>query len=86
MTTMDFRYVFGYFEENDVIDRLQGDCAYEDALDYIRDNDLMDEVIMWAVDWLRDYMDFSFGDTYWDALDYAVEKATGKKLSGWEEE
>lgn len=85
MATIDFKYVFGYFDENDVTERLQGDCGYEDALDYIKDNDLMDEVIMLAVDWLRDCMDYGFSDNYWDALEHAVEKVTGKKLCEWEE-
>jgi len=85
MSKIDMKYVFGWFEEYDLTERLEGDCVYEDALDYIKENELIDEVIMWAVEWLRDWMDFNFGDNYWDAIDYAVEKATGKSLRGWEE-
>ena len=83
---IDYKYVWGTFEECDVVDRLDGDCMYEDILDYIKDNDLMDDVIMYAVDYMRDWFDWTCGDAMWDALDEGVKKATGKSIADWEEE
>ena len=83
---IDYKYVWGTFEECDVVGRLDNDCMCEDILDYIKDNDLMDDVIMYAVDYMRDWFDWTCGDAMWDALDEGVNKATGKSIADWEEE
>ncbi len=86
MTVIDYKYVFGTFEECDVTERLDGAEFCGELLDYIRENDLMDEIVMWAVNDLRDWVDWTAGDAMWDALDVGVFKATGKHIRDWEEE
>lgn len=81
---VDYKYVWGTFEESDVVYRLEDDCMTEDILDYIKDNDLMDDVIMHAVEYMRDWFDWSCGDAMWDALNEGVKKATGKSIVDWE--
>jgi len=86
MTTIDTKYVFGTFEELDVTERLENDDVYEKLLGHIEENGLMDEIIMHAVDDLRDWVEWTAGDAMWDALDVGVFKATGKHIIEWEEE
>jgi len=83
---IDYKYVYGTFEpEYDVEGKLGDDPCYKGLLEHIKENDLMDSIVSYAVDWLRDWVcDFS-GDQVWAALDYAIEKNTGKKLAEWDE-
>lgn len=86
MTTIDYKYVFGTFEDCDVEDRLGDDEAYEGLLAYIKEHGLMDEIIMYAVDEMREWVYWAAGDAMWDALDIAVRKVTGRNVSDWREE
>ena len=85
MTTIDYKYVFGTFEEYDVEYRLNDGEFFEKLLNHIKKNDLMDDIIMYAVDDLRDWIEWTAGDAMWDALDVGVYKATGKHIHEWEE-
>lgn len=78
---IDYKYVFGTFEECDVDERVT-----DNLRKCIEDNGLMDEIIMYAVEDMRDWLDWTAGDAFWDALDAAVTKVTGKSLCDWEEE
>jgi len=86
MTTIDYKYVIATFEECDVSERLRGESCYEELFAYIKDNGLLDEVIMYAVDYMRDWFDWNSGDAMWDAIELAVRKVTGKSVYDWEEE
>lgn len=82
MTTIDYKYVFGTFEEYDVEYRIEDEVLFN----HIKENNLMDDIIMYAVDDLRDWIEWTAGDAMWDALDVGVYKATGKHIHEWEEE
>lgn len=86
MTTIDYKYVFGTFEECDVECRLNEGEFYGKLLNHIKENGLMDDIIMYAVDDLRDWVDWTAGDEMWDALDVGIYKTTGKHTWEWEEE
>lgn len=86
MTTIDYKYVFGTFEDCDIECRLGDDGAYGKLLAHIKEHDLMDAIIEYAVEDMRDWVDWNAGDAMWDALELAVRKVTGRNLNEWEEE
>lgn len=86
MTTIDYKYVFGTFEEIDVTDRLIGSEFCEELLKHIQENDLMDEIIYYAVEDMREWVMWAAGDAMWDALDVGVFETTGKHIRDWEDD
>ena len=82
MLNIPYDYVVATFEPEDVEGRIES----KKVLDYIKEHDLMSDVIAEAVDWLRDWIDFNHGDEWHDALNDALEKVIGKdKLEELEE-
>ena len=77
---MDVNYdvVVATFVEEDVIHQLD-DSDDAAILEYVRENDLMRDVIYDAVIWLRDWYDWTAGDAVWDALWDSLNKNVGKE-------
>ena len=67
-------YVVGTFEPCDVEERVE-----PEVLDYIRDNGLMDGIVLCAVKYLRDAYDWDFGDTVYECLRSALLNEIGKE-------
>jgi len=81
MTMIDYKYVVGTVEECDVNER-----AVSALSSYIRENELMDDIIMFAADEMRDWFMWEANDAIGDAVDNAVKKVTGRSIAEWEEE
>ena len=82
------RYTIATFEEEDVTFRLDdGDEVNKNILDYINEHDLMETVVMIAVEEMRDWFDYTAMDAMWDALDEGLKYAIGEdKLKELREE
>jgi len=70
-------YTIATFENEDIEYRLEAD--YQPILDYLRENDLMDDVVLEAVDWLRAWYDDVAGDAVYDALWDSLKRVLGKE-------
>ena len=79
-------YIVGEFIEEDVEDRVE-----KPVYDYLVENDLLDEVILHAVDWLRGWSD-DYTDKEYEAIESALKKVIGERKLGeleaiaWEEQ
>lgn len=67
-------YVVGTFEPCDVEERVE-----PAVLDYIEANDLMDEIVLRAVKYLRDAYDWDFGDDVCECLRSALLEEIGRE-------
>ena len=85
--TIDEKYVIGTFDEDDVTEQLDSCESFEKLSNTLMENDeMLADVVMYAVEYMRDWFYSSCGDVMWEALEHGVKKATGKSVKEWDEE
>ena len=68
--------VIATFDEEDVVWDLEDD---EKLLAYIEEHGMMDDVVLLAVNGMRDWYDYASGDARYDVLMSALERLLGKE-------
>lgn len=86
MTAIDYKYVVLTFEDCDLTERVE-----EPVVEYLVENDLLDDAVADAAEWLRDYYDIDT-DPFYDAIRHALGNVIGKEKlaelteSDWEDD